>query len=121
MSREPTVGTIIPAIIGLFGGVALYLFGVDRSRGAVVSLMAACLSMSVFSAYAVSAQLRGYSDELRDLRDHCVGAYTNAAIIGNPQALKVFEANFLPYCTSALDWNLDDVHRKIAHQTPAPK
>ena len=82
LSRESAVGPIISAMFGIFGGVSVYLFGIDRSRGAVASLMVACLSVSLFLAFVVSAQFRNYNDELRDLRTHCIAAYTDGNIIG---------------------------------------
>lgn len=121
MSREPAVGAIVPALFALLGGAVLYLFGVDRSRGAIASLMAGCLSVALFLSYAVSSQMRNYDDELRDLRNHCIAAYTDGELLGNADALKAFEARFLPYCQSALDWNMDKYHRnRAAGRPPAP-
>jgi hypothetical protein len=119
LSREPAVGAIIPAMFGILGGVVVYLFGVDRKGGAMASLMAACLSVSLFVSFVVSAQYRNYNDELRDLRTHCIAAYTDGKIIGNPAALAAFETRFLPYCSSALDWNLDAYHSKLIAPAPA--
>ncbi len=48
MSRAAAVGDIIPAFLGLLGAVAVYLFGVDQSRGVVASFGAAALSISLF-------------------------------------------------------------------------
>lgn len=121
MSRESAVGAIVPALFGLLGGVVLYIFGLDRSKGTIASLMAGCLSLSLFLAYSVASQIRNYDDELRDLRNHCIAAYTDGDIMGSPQALAAFEARFLPYCQSALDWNLDAYHHaKALGQTPPP-
>jgi hypothetical protein len=114
LSRQAAVGAIVPALFGLLGGLVLYLFGVDRSRGAIASLLAGCLSVSLFLSYSVSAQIRNYDDELRDLRDHCISAYTDSDILSNSQALAAFETRFLPYCRSALDWNLDPYHHNKA-------
>ena len=109
MSRTGVVGDIVPAFLGLLGAVAIYLFGVDRSRGVVVSFGAVALSISLVSGYALAAQYRNSSSsDFRELRTICAEAYTNVDLLSNPQALEFFEKKFDNQCDNVLNWRVPD-------------
>lgn len=118
MSREPAVGAIIPALFTLLGGVVLYLFGIEKDKGSIASVASASIATTLVITYVAGAQIRNKNDELRDLRDHCIAAYTNADIVGKPKALAAFEVRFGNYCHSGLDWNLDAAHLAVAAGKP---
>src|SRR5258708_16188199 len=46
-SREPAVGAILPAVLSLVGGIAIYLIGKDVSQRVLVGLSIFCLSISL--------------------------------------------------------------------------
>ena len=52
MSRDGAVGVIIPGALTLVGGVAIYLFGADTTKGAAVSLTAGCFALFIGIAAA---------------------------------------------------------------------
>jgi hypothetical protein len=56
------VGDVIPAALALVGGVAAYLFGVDRSKGLVASFCAAAFALSLGIGYAAGAGNRCVTD-----------------------------------------------------------
>jgi hypothetical protein len=102
LSRTGAVGSIIPAMFTLLGGLTVYLFGVDSTRGAIASLTGACLAISLFFSYAVAAQLRNTGDELREERAFCVKAYSDGNILGKKDALDAFEMRFRRRCKPLL-------------------
>lgn len=107
MSRTGVVGDIVPAFLGLLGVIAVYLFGVDRSRGVVASLGAVALSLSLVTGYALASQYRNsHSSDYREIRTICADAYTNPALISDPDALRAFEEKFKGYCPDVLKWQV---------------
>lgn len=106
LSRVGVVGAIIPAMFTLLGGLAVYLFGVDNSKGAITSVTSACFAIALFASYATGSQLRNTGDELRDLRSHCVAVYTNDKILSNADSLKLVNEKLGKWCGAALVWNL---------------
>ena len=66
-SREPVVGAVIPAVLGLFGTLSVYITATKELR---VKLLVAC-SMTVFTANLMigtfwGAKLRQYFDDYRN-------------------------------------------------------
>lgn len=61
-SRVGVVGDIIPAALGLAGGVSAYLFGVNQSKGLVASVCAAAFALALGFGYAAGAGNRSSSD-----------------------------------------------------------
>lgn len=105
MSRVGVVGNVVPAVLGLFGMVALYLFGIERSKGVTASIGAAALSISLVASYDITAELREReSDGPREIRTICSKAYTNPDLLANPIALQNFERKFGRYCKYAMTW-----------------
>lgn len=75
LSRAAAVGDIIPAVVGLAGGVAVYLFGVDRSKGTVASVALAAFTIALFLGYAFGSDVRGDNDRNMAIRDACLGLF----------------------------------------------
>ena len=109
MSRTGVVGDIVPAFLGLLGAVAVYLFGVDRSKGVIASFGAVALAISLVSGYGLSAQYRATSiSDYREIRTICATAYSNADLVRDPGALAVFESKLGQYCEGVLKWHLPE-------------
>ena len=107
MSRIGVVGDIVPAVLGLLGVVAVYLFGIDRSKGVIASIGAVALAISFVSSYALASQFRGQeSSDPRGIRSICAEAYSNPALIGNPVALENFENKLGWYCERVMSWHI---------------
>ena len=104
MSRDSAVEDIIPVFLGLVGAVAVYLFGLDRSRGVIASLGLTALTVALLISYASAAEQRNVSEDHRNLRAHCARAYTDAELLQNKVAYSVFEAKLGNQCSKALCW-----------------
>ncbi len=108
LSRAPVVGDIIPAFLGLLGAVAVYLFGVDTSRGVMASFGAAALAVSLLMGYSAGAERRNTSEDHRNIRMHCVRAYTNAELLRNEVAFQRFSSQMGNLCNKAMHWHISD-------------
>ena len=106
MSRAAAVGDIVPAFLGLLGGVAIYLFGVDSSKGLVASFGATALSISLLVSYFLASELRNKSDDHREIRAICAKAYTNADLLGNQEAFKKFLEKMGNQCHKSMWWDI---------------
>lgn len=106
MSRVGAVGSIIPAFLGLLGGLSIYLFGVDRSKGLVASFGAAALSLSLIFAYTAGAQFRNIGDDHREIRSICAGAYTDPDLLSNTNAFKEFRDRLGGLCDRSMSWRI---------------
>lgn len=110
MSRTGVVGDIVPAFLGLLGAVAVYLFGVDRSKGVIASFGAVALSISLVSGYLFSTEYRvTHISDYREIRAICATAYSNAELLNHPSAFGTFKANNLGrHCEGVLKWYLPE-------------
>lgn len=106
MSRTGAVGSIIPAFLSLLGGLSLYLFGIDRSKGLIASLGAISLAISLFVSYMLGSQFRNVGDDHRNIREHCALAYTNDELLGNETAFSLFRERLGLLCDRSMSWSL---------------
>lgn len=107
-SREPAVGAIIPAFLGMLSGVVLYLFGVERSRGLIASFATASLALSLIVSYMLASEERYFTEEFLDGRELCSKAFTNADLIGSEEAYKRFWNRYGKLCDATHGWELED-------------
>lgn len=106
MSRIGAVGSIIPAFLGLLGGLSIYLFGVDRSKGLISSFGAAALSLSLIVSYTAGSQFRNIGDDHREIRSICAGAYTDWELLSNQAAFEKFRERLGGLCDRSMSWNV---------------
>lgn len=85
-SRVGVVGDIIPAALGLAGGVSAYLFGVDRSKGLIASVCAAAFALSLGFGYATGAGNRAVTDSKSANLEFCRKIYSDPKIWGDDRA-----------------------------------
>lgn len=109
MSREGVVGDIVPAALGLLGGVAVYLFGGKRGEGRIASVSAAAFALSLGFGYASAATQRVNSDRYLTSLEFCSGAMRDADLLRDSQAYCRFATNFGAQCgwvmASELSWS----------------
>ena len=107
MSRAPAVGDIIPAFLGLLGGVSMYLFSANTRRGTFASLCSAVLAISLVFGFAFASKYRNdRSDDYRELRAICADAYTDADLLGNSEAFTRFSAKMGGLCEGTMNWSI---------------
>ncbi len=106
MSRVGAVGSIIPAFLGMLGGLSIYLFGVDRSNGLIASFGAVALSLSLIFAYTAGSQFRNIGDDHREIRSICAGAYTDHQLLSDEPAFKKFHDRFGALCDQSMSWHI---------------
>lgn len=106
MSRVGAVGSIIPAFLGLLGGLSIYLFGVDRSKGLISSFSAAAIAISLIVSYTVTSQFRNVGDDHRDIRAHCARAYTDAKLLSDAASFAKFRERMGQLCDKAMSWHV---------------
>lgn len=85
-SRVGVVGDVIPAALGLVGGVSAYLFGVDRSKGLVASVCAAAFALSLGLGYAAGAGSRSEAEGKQARLDFCEKLLADAKIWADDRA-----------------------------------
>lgn len=106
MSRIGAVGSIIPAFLGLLGGLSIYLFGVDRSKGLIASFGTAALSLSLIISYTAGAQFRNIGDDHRDIRSICAAAYIDWELLSNDAAFDKFHKRLGDLCYRSMNWHI---------------
>lgn len=106
MSRVGAAGSIIPAFLGLLGGLSIYLFGIDRSKGLIASLGAASIALSLIVSYTLGAKYRNIGDDHRDIRTFCAQAYTDADLLANEAAFEKFRGRMGGLCDLAMNWHI---------------
>ncbi len=107
MSRVGAAGSIIPAFLGLLGGLSIYLFGVDRSKGLIASFGASAIALSLIVSYTLGANYRNVGDDHRDIRAICAKAYTDPDLLSNAAAFEKFRERLDGFCVDAMAWNIN--------------
>jgi hypothetical protein len=64
-SRTAALGTVLPAVLGLVGGITVYLLGQDDRNRLLVSLSIIALSFTLFIASGWGARLREIAEDFR--------------------------------------------------------
>jgi hypothetical protein len=64
-SREPVVGAVLPAVLSLVGGLAIYLIGAQRADRSLVGLSVIALAFDLFVGATWGAVLRNSDEEYR--------------------------------------------------------
>lgn len=102
LSRVGAVQTIIPAFLGLLGGLSVYLFGVKGSDNPIASFGAIALSIALISAYALGASERNTSEEYKEVRTYCATAYTDQKLLSDDLAFERFRDRFGTLCDRSM-------------------
>ncbi len=108
MSRVGAVGSIIPAFLGLLGGLSVYLFGVDRTKGLIVSFGAVAMSLSLLLSYSFASNYRNIGDDHRDIRSRCAAAYTDQKLLSDAVAFAAFRKQLGTLCDASMYWEIAD-------------
>lgn len=106
MSRVGAVGSIVPAFLGLLGGIAIYLFGIDRSKGLLASFGATALAISLIVSYTWGSEYRNIGDDHRDIRGICAKAYTDSKLLADEAAYSKFRDRLGRLCDLAMNWQI---------------
>ena len=85
LSREAAVGDIMSAVLGLFGGLSIYLFAADRSKGTIVSISTFVFALSVYVGYLEGAGRRNMPESYIFWRNACIEKYVPAITSGDPK------------------------------------
>lgn len=108
-SRVGVVGDVIPAALALVGGVAAYLFGVDRSKGLVASFCAAAFALSLGTGYAAGAGNRSVTDNKAENLAFCRALYQEGNVWDDDRAFCRVATIFGEQC----NWLIADSMSKI--------
>lgn len=124
ISRESVVGDIIPAALTLAGGVSLYLFGVEKTRGLTASVCAVAFAVGLGVAYTGGAETRGRGDVERNFLAFCRERLGNVDLLKDNVAYCRFQSTFGETCAhyiakeiAADDTAQSDVYTRQAHYT----
>lgn len=64
-SRQPAVGAVLPAVLSLIGGLAVFLVGKDKTSRSVVSLSIFAFSISLVLGVSWGAVMRTTAEEYK--------------------------------------------------------
>ncbi|MEP5623326.1 MAG: hypothetical protein ABJP82_12205, partial [Hyphomicrobiales bacterium] len=98
-SREGVVGDIIPAVLGVIGGLIVYLFGNRRSKGLVAIPSALAFTVSVFLGFVIGAEIRNPIDRSKAYRDMCLRALSDPKLLSSTDAYCRFMKGAGDHCT----------------------
>jgi hypothetical protein len=98
LSRDGAVGEVIAAALGLLGGVVVYVFGVDRSKGMIASICAFTFSLTLVVAYFEAAARRGAPESYAFWRERCIDKYIDKDVLGDDTAFVVMDQSIGELC-----------------------
>ena len=78
LSRVGAVGDIVPAALGLLGGVSLYLFGAKENPSAWVPISAAAFSLALVGGFSIGSENRIPAERKEFWRDACVSLFMSS-------------------------------------------
>ncbi len=100
LSRVGVAGEIIAAALGLLGGVVVYVFAADRTKGTVVSICAIAFSLSLFTGYFQAADRRANPESYLFWRTECLAKYVNKDTIENKSLFLIVDKSIGPICAA---------------------
>ena len=80
LSRETAVPQIIPAVLALAGSASAYLFGIDRSRGAIASLSVIAFGVALLFGFMFGADIRSDVERNQEMREACYKLFFDPAL-----------------------------------------
>lgn len=98
LSRDGAVGDIMSAALGLLGGVVVWLFAADQSKGAIVSACAFVFSLSLFVGYFEAAARRASPESYLFWRAACVEKYTSKELLNDAKAYLIMDTSIGQLC-----------------------
>jgi hypothetical protein len=99
LSRVGVVGDVIPAALTLLGGLSVYLFGADRSKGVVVSLCSASFALALLLGYSTGTGRRTSIEHYETAQKVCFDAFTNSGLLANSEAFCRFSEALKDICS----------------------
>lgn len=79
-SRAAAVGDIIPSVLGVVGGLAVYLFGIDRTKGTIASIAMLAFAFGLFWGYVGGSHGRTGMDSNGRVEAACLDLFFDAAL-----------------------------------------
>jgi len=107
ISRVGVVGNLVPAILGLLGGVVIYLFGVDQSKGLIGSIATTALVSGFFLGYNYGAEKRVSLQVVEDQRAFCSTVFGNSGPFSTPEGRIMLIGDFRDDCLKAFKFKND--------------
>ncbi|MBO0903778.1 hypothetical protein [Jiella sonneratiae] len=98
LSRVGVAGQVIAAALSLIGGLVTYLFGIDRSKGAVIPICAMVFSAALFLAYFKAADMRAEPERYALWRAQCLSMFSSKDLLNDPIASLVVDNSFGEIC-----------------------
>lgn len=90
MSRTGVVGDLYPAAFTFISAAAVYLFGINETKGAIVAICVMVFSSSMFLGYMQGTEIRNVNDEIREHRTACFKALSNPELLKDDVAFERF-------------------------------
>ncbi len=90
MSRTGVVGDLYPAAFTFISAAAVYLFGINETKGTIVAMCVMVFSSSMFLGYMQGAEIRNVNDEIREHRTACFKALSNPELLKDDVAFERF-------------------------------
>lgn len=112
-SRVGVVGDVIPAALALVGGVAAYLFGVDRTKGLVASFCAAAFALSLGIGYATGSGNRSVTENKAENLAFCRALYQQPDIWNDDRAFCRVATIFGDQCNWFIAESISQVPEKL--------
>lgn len=75
LSRVGTVGNIIPAAMGLLGGITVYLFGVKPHSSSITPIIVIVFAMSLLQGFTKGAETRDRRETFNKIQEACINLY----------------------------------------------
>jgi len=75
MSRTGVVGDIIPAVLGLLGGISVYLFGVQNNPNIVTPLAVIVFAVSLVAGFSLGTQDREKRETFSGIQKACISLF----------------------------------------------
>lgn len=120
-SRIGVVGDVIPAALALVGGVAAYIFGVDRSQGLVASFCAAAFALALGVGYATGAGNRAVTDNKAGNIEFCRSLFAQPEIWKDDRAFCRVATIFGEQCNWMIADSLSHIPESARFKNPAEK
>ncbi len=99
MSRTGAVGDIIPAALGLLGGLSLYMFGAKPKSSVIISITVATFALSLIVGFNQSASIRSERDTYKVVQNACINLFMSPKTM-NKESIEIANLTHGKMCRS---------------------
>lgn len=108
LSRTGVVGDVIPAALGLLGGLSVYLFGIQKTPTVVTPIVVVVFAVSLVAGFSAGAKNREQGETFDRVQAACFGLFMSPHTMEKSR-LELAQKNHSAVCSAVFKETLSKI------------